>query len=128
WKELLRNPAFVTAVRGTDVLLAPHHGRDAGYCPELFEAMGKPRLVVISDGRFGETSATDCYSKQATGWMVYDVAGQSDSRKCVTTRCDGHITIKLGWTVNDPKHSNFLNVTTSKVNIAELMKSALAWG
>jgi len=116
WNELLLDPAFVAAVKGADVLVAPHHGRDAGYSAELFEVMGKPRLVVISDGRFGDTSATDRYSKQASGWTVYDATGASDTRKCVTTRCDGHITVKFGWTVGDPQHANFLSVTTSKVN------------
>ena len=128
WKELLRDLGFVTAISGADVLVASHHGRDAGYCPELFEAMGKPRLVVVSDGRFGDTSATDRYSKQATGWTVYDSLGQADTRNCVTTRCDGHISIKLGWTVNDPKYASFLTVTTSNVNVGALTRAALGWG
>jgi competence protein ComEC len=116
WKELLGNPAFVAAVRGTDVLVAPHHGREAGYCGELFDAMGKPRLVVISDGRFGDTSATDRYTKQARGWTVFDANGQKRDRYCVKTRNDGHITIKIGWNNNDPSQGNYLNVTTSKAD------------
>src|SRR4029077_10477788 len=40
WNELLADPTFVAAVKGADVLLASHHGRDAGYCADLFEAMG----------------------------------------------------------------------------------------
>lgn len=31
WNELLEYPAFVQAIRGTDILLAAHHGREAGY-------------------------------------------------------------------------------------------------
>jgi len=128
WNELLLKPDFVAAVKGADVLLAAHHGRVAGYCPELFEAMGKPKLVVVSDGRFGDTSATGRYSAQATGWKVFDSEGQKDDRKCLTTRCDGHITIKLGWNANGPAGGNFLNVTTSKVNknsLSSLVKSIL---
>jgi len=113
WNELLANPNFVSAVKGADVLLASHHGRDAGYSADLFNAMGKPRLVVISDGRFGDTSATDRYSAQATGWMVFNSAGVGKECKCVTTRSNGHITIKFGWT-NQAEPRNFLNVTTSK--------------
>jgi beta-lactamase superfamily II metal-dependent hydrolase len=116
WKELLNQNAFVTAIKGADVLLASHHGRDAGYCGELFEAMGKPRLVVVSDGRFGDTSATDRYSKQASGWTVFDSSGSSETRYCVTTRCDGHITIKCGFS-DDPRYRNLLNVTTSKTDL-----------
>jgi beta-lactamase superfamily II metal-dependent hydrolase len=131
WKELLLDPGFVSAIKGADVLLASHHGRDAGYCVELFEAMGKPRLVVVSDGRFGDTSATDRYSKQAMGWTVYDAAGASDTRKCLTTRCDGNIKIKFGWSVNDPQHTNFLNVTTGRINqnlLSARMLAALLGG
>jgi competence protein ComEC len=124
WNELLLIPAFVAAISGTDVFVASHHGRDAGYCADLFAAMGKPRLIVISDGRFGDTSATDRYSKQARGWTVYDSAGRSRVRNCVTTRCDGHITIKFGW--NSSGSGNFLNVTTSKLNINTLLARVLA--
>jgi len=121
WQELLNNPEFVNAVKGTDILLASHHGREAGYCAELFEAIGKPRLVVVSDGRFKETSATDRYSKQAIGWTVFDSAGTSDTRKCVTTRNDGHVTIKFGWTNDDPSQRAYLNVRTSQINMSGLI-------
>ncbi len=125
WNELLASPQFVAAVRGADVFLASHHGREAGYSSELFEAMGKPKLIVISDGRFGETSATGRYSNQATGWTVFDSSGTCDTRKCVTTRSDGHITIKLGWSAPNSTYRNFINVTTGKVNQAALIRRFL---
>jgi beta-lactamase superfamily II metal-dependent hydrolase len=125
WKDLLLDPGFLAAVQSTDILLAPHHGRVNGWCPELFGAIGNPRLVVISDGRFGDTSATDRYSKQARGWAVFDPSGRQEERNCVTTRCDGHITIKLGWNNGDPSQGNFLNVTTSKVNMSALLAQIL---
>jgi len=124
WKELLNDSAFVAAVKGVDVLLASHHGRNAGYCAELFEAMGEPKLVVVSDGRFGDTSATDRYSKQASGWTVFDAAGSNETRKCLTTRSDGHITIKFDWS-SDPEYINSLNVTTSRVNMSRLIARSL---
>lgn len=126
WKELLANPLFALAIRGTDVLLAPHHGREAGWCPELFGVMGNPRLVLVSDGRFGDTSATDRYSKQARGWDVFDASGKSENRKCLTTRCDGHITVKFGWNQNDQSRGNFLNVTTSKNNFSAILARILS--
>jgi len=120
WKELLKNPAFVAAIRDTDVLLAPHHGREAGYCSELLDEMVKLRLVIISDGRFGDTSATGRYGYRASGWEVYDSTGYKEKRYCVTTRCDGTITVKFGW--QNPANINegsYLNVTTSKENPAK---------
>jgi beta-lactamase superfamily II metal-dependent hydrolase len=121
WKELLNLPAFVAAIKGADILLASHHGRDAGYCGELFEAMGKPKLVIVSDGRFGDTSATSRYSSQATGWDVFDAANIKDNRKCLTTRSDGHIYIKFGWINEDTSQSPYLNVRTSKTNMSALV-------
>jgi beta-lactamase superfamily II metal-dependent hydrolase len=123
WKELLKDPRFVQAVKGADVFLASHHGRQAGYCPELFEVMGKPRLVIISDTAHGDTSVTNSYSNQAKGWTVYDSDGTADTRYCVTTRSDGHITIKFGWTGQGTE--KFLNVTTSQVNFSKVLARAL---
>src|SRR5262245_48318230 len=69
WKELLESPHFVAAIRGTDILLAPHHGREAGFSAELFKHIN-PWLVIISDGSFSDTSATDRYARQARGLKV----------------------------------------------------------
>ena len=117
WNELLADPTFVTAAKGTDVMLAAHHGRDAGFCNDLFTAIGKPKLVVISDGRFRDTSATDRYSNQATGWTVFDGVGKSETRYCVTTRADGHITVQFDYVTNNPLYRNSLSVTTSKPSL-----------
>jgi len=125
WKELLKDPAFVRALKGADVFLASHHGRQAGYCPELFEVMGKPRLVIISDGAHGDTSATNYYTNQSKGWTVYDSDGASDTRYCLTTRSDGHITVRFGWTGNG--NERFLNVTTTQVNLAKVFARTLGF-
>lgn len=115
WRELLENPIFVSAIKGADVVIASHHGRESGYCPELFAAIGrKPRLVVVSDGPFSDTSATSKYCSRVTGWTVFDPSGTSEERYCVTTRKDRHITIKCGWTPEGSNVPSFLNVTTSK--------------
>jgi len=94
WEELLAKPDFVEAIRGTDILLAPHHGRDSGFCPALFNYIS-PYLTVISDGRFCDTSATDRYGRVTRGWKVYHRrSGAIEQRKCLTTRNDGVIIVK----------------------------------
>lgn len=95
WDELLANKDFVNAIKGTDVLLAPHHGRDSGFSEALFKYIS-PSLVIISDGRFCDTSATDRYSKKTRGWTVHKRKGGAEERKCVTTRNDGVIVAKFG--------------------------------
>ncbi len=94
WEELLAKPDFVEAIRGTDILLAPHHGRDSGFCAALFDHI-RPSLTVISDGRFCDTSATDRYGYVTQGLNVYHQRrGATERRKCLTTRQDGVIIVK----------------------------------
>lgn len=108
WKELLEREDFRLAIRNTDILLAPHHGRESGFSSELFEHIN-PRLCIISDGRFSDTSATDRYSKNSQGWTVHKRSGDKEERKCVTTRNDGVIVVKFGMnSSNEP----FIEVTT----------------
>jgi len=95
WEELLRSQDFAEAILGTDVLLAPHHGRDAGFYASLFKYFN-PLLTVISDGRFCDTSATDRYGNVTKGWVVHKRSGGEENRKCISTRNDGVIDIKFG--------------------------------
>jgi beta-lactamase superfamily II metal-dependent hydrolase len=95
WLELLAQQRFRQAIVGTDVLLASHHGRDSGFCPELFDVI-RPRLTIISDGRFCDSSATTRYKAVTSGWTTNYRRGGSERRFCLTTRRDGDITIALG--------------------------------
>lgn len=108
WQELLRNNEFREAIVGTDILLAPHHGRDSGFYNDLFSYF-TPELVVISDGRFCDNSATDRYGRIAAGWTVHRRNGPDVTRKCVTTRADGDVIIKIGIDSSDGRP--FLSVT-----------------
>lgn len=113
WKELLKQPEFVNMVSDSHVFMASHHGRESGYCPELFEALNHqaPRLCVISDGRVQDTDATQRYSYHAEGWQVgsRSSAQKNEERYCVTTRSDGAVEIEVGT-----NHSGnvYLSVTT----------------
>jgi beta-lactamase superfamily II metal-dependent hydrolase len=107
WEELLGRRDFVEAIRGTDILLAPHRGRDSGFCPALFEHI-RPHLTVISDGRFGDTSATGRYGRVTRGGQVYHRRrGTTEQRKCLTTRQDGVIGVTCYMRGSTP----YLNVT-----------------
>ena len=103
WKELIQDPRFLAAAKNLDVLLAPHHGRKAGYCPELFEAIGKCSLTIISDGPYLDTSATSSYGNQSEGWLVHYPDKSSEKRKCVTTRKNGVIRVKVYYGSEDGK-------------------------
>ena len=101
WNELMRDLSFCMAVQNTTVLIAPHHGREAGFCADLLDLM-TPRLIVISDGAATDTSITGRYSEKASGCLVQNGIGKVDARKCVTTRQDGHITLRFGLNNNQP--------------------------
>jgi beta-lactamase superfamily II metal-dependent hydrolase len=100
WNELLDDQTFKTAISAADILLAPHHGREAGYSEALFEHIS-PYLTIVSDGAETDTSATDRYSKKSKGWKVHKRDGTTEHRKCLTTRNDGVIVVKFG--VNEDK-------------------------
>ena len=107
WKELLERDDFKNAIKNADILLAPHHGRESGYYSELFKYF-TPKLNIISDGRFCDTSAVERYSEISTGWIVHNRSGGKEERYCATTRKDGVIVTKLGY---NPDGENFLKVT-----------------
>ncbi len=109
WKQLLEDNTFRAELARVDVLLAPHHGREAGYCSELFDAGLQPRLTVISDDQQGSTSVTERYAGRTRGWTVYDLNGNWEKRLCVTTRRDGNIWVQFG--LNDDG-TTFLHVKT----------------
>jgi len=95
WKELLTNNHFVNAVSNADVLLASHHGRNAGFCEDLFRHM-TPRLTIISDGPSGNTSVTSKYFSNTSGWKVMSRStGVVEDRRCLTTRYDKGIDVTI---------------------------------
>lgn len=106
WNELKEMAGFLDATRNVDVLLAPHHGRESGFDNDTINHFN-PRITVVSDGCFCDSSATKRYSAKSRGWAVYNNDGSSKERKCLTTRSDGVIVVKFGKN-NDG--TSFLNI------------------
>lgn len=88
WLELLKRPEFRADLARTHVLVASHHGRESGYCAEVFSCCS-PDLVVISDEAKQYESQEHTYSCRATGLRWSD----GSIRRVLTTRRDGHITV-----------------------------------
>lgn len=91
WLAMLKRPDFVSAVCGIDVLIASHHGRRSGYCPELFDTC-RPRAVVISDKPIMHQTqmTTPDYRNVVAPDGVY-VRTTDKRRRVLTTRRDGWI-------------------------------------
>lgn len=91
WLQLLRNPQVRELLKRVDVFVASHHGRQSGYCREVFDYC-TPRLVVMSDGpvQHGTQLMASTYAQHASGESFSTPSGQH-VRKVVTTRNDGNI-------------------------------------
>ena len=109
YEELLKNVSFTTAIKDAYILLAPHHGRDTGFNIDFVNIVN-PKLTVVSDGRFCDTSANGRYSQKSSGWTVHKNDGTSSTRKCLTTNSDGEVYIKFGF---GDDNSRFLSVYIS---------------
>lgn len=107
YDELLERPGFITAIKNADILLAPHHGRESGYNVDFVNQVN-PKLTVVSDGRFCETSANARYSAKSSGWTVHKKSGRSETRKCLTTNYDGEILVRFGY---NSENRPYLSVT-----------------
>ncbi len=94
WKYLLKQERFKDNLIRTNIFVASHHGRENGYCEEVFEYC-KPSIVIISDKEIVHETQKDCYAKHASG-ITWD--GGPERRYVLTTRSDGTIKVtkKLG--------------------------------
>ena len=91
WIELLKNPEFIKTIQGSVILVAPHHGREAGWCVELFNHIS-PQLIIISDGSCTDTSYASQYCQKAGGAKVVATnTKEIKTRQVVSTRDNGHI-------------------------------------
>ena len=94
WTELLGRSDFVSAVEGTHVLVAAHHGRESGFHRPLFEVF-RPLITLVSDGRVVDTSVTGRYREVSRGWNVNKRSGGQETRYCLTTRNDGMLDVEI---------------------------------
>lgn len=90
WKEFLKDSLFVNCLRKTNILVASHHGRESGYCADVFNYCA-PHVVIISDKSIiYETQNHDLYAQHCCGLNF-----GGNLRKVLTTRNDGKITINI---------------------------------
>lgn len=90
WTEFLKDQTFVNCLTRTNILIASHHGREGGYCKEMFNHCA-PHVVIISDKPvIHETQNHDLYASHCSGLNFGGTL-----RKVLTTRSDGKITIDI---------------------------------
>ena len=89
WLELLKNESFCDHLSNTTVLVASHHGRKNGFCSDVFDLL-HPKITIVSDGRFQDSSATGRYEEVTAGLEV-----DGEERRVLTTRKDGTVTVSV---------------------------------
>ena len=93
WNALLRNNDFTGRLADVDIFIASHHGRENGYCPEVFtEHNCRPLVFIFSDSekQHATQEMTNTYAQWATG-----VQHNGATRKVLTTRSDGPVSWDL---------------------------------
>ena len=92
WLGLLRNQNFIKELFGVNVFIASHHGRENGYCEDVFRYC-KPDVFVFSDSKVKHATqeVTQLYSQHAKG-----ISFNGETRYVLTTRNDGSLTWTLG--------------------------------
>lgn len=91
WLLLLQNPEVRDQLRRVNVFIASHHGRESGYCREVFNHCS-PQFIVISDGaiEFDSQRMASTYAQHASGG-AFNNRGVSETRRVLSTRSDGNL-------------------------------------
>jgi len=94
WRNHLLNPSFRAMLADVNILVASHHGRDNGYCEDIFNYC-RPRAVVMSDKAVVHDTqlTTQLYRYQVLKHHADGVFVRSSlrNRHVLTTRRDGWI-------------------------------------
>ncbi|TAV33694.1 MBL fold metallo-hydrolase [Rhizobium ruizarguesonis] len=90
WRKLWERQDFRDAMSNIQVLVASHHGRMNGCCPELYEYGWKPQVTIISD------SGIQYATQETRAWYrarTHGITLNNEFRRVITTRRDGRISI-----------------------------------
>lgn len=90
WETLLQDQVVRQLLPGVTIFVASHHGRENGYCKEVFD-LCVPDLVVISDKEILHSTQLTNYSNVVPNGLNFG----NRNRKTITTRNDGNIVIDV---------------------------------
>ena len=102
WALMLSKPEVQSWLKKTNILLAPHHGRENGYHEDIFKYC-EPDCVILSDrsivhGTQKDMSALYARHVRGNGINYKPATGNTVLRKTLTTRNDGHILVSVPLT------------------------------
>lgn len=94
WEKILQKADVKNHLLSTDVLIAPHHGRDNGYHEAIFDVCS-PEVIIISDKDIMYDTQGGMAQLYAGHVLGDGINFENASRKVLTTRSDGHILISF---------------------------------
>lgn len=91
WQQLLANTSFRAELAGVQVFVASHHGRENGYCRDVFDCCN-PNVIVFSDSpmQFASQEMANTYAQHASG-----ITFNGQCRRVLSTRNDRTLTWNL---------------------------------
>lgn len=89
WLKLLQDSQFRSNLARVNIFVASHHGRENGYCEDVFKYCS-PDIFIISDKEIVHDTQDNVYATHASGVPFNN---DSDTRYVFTTRSDGSIRI-----------------------------------
>ena len=87
WEKLLKKESFRQHLKEVEVFIASHHGRENGYCREVFDFCA-PEVVIFSDSsvKYATQEMASKYASHAKGITL-----KGQIRYVLSTRNDGEI-------------------------------------
>lgn len=85
WKLLLKKREFREELKKVNIFIASHHGRENGYCADVFDIC-KPKIIIFSDStiKYATQKMASTYAGHASG-----VNFNGEKRYTLSTRKDG---------------------------------------
>ena len=85
WEKLLENTSFQYELRDVNIFVASHHGRQNGYCSDVFN-LCSPSVIIFSDDniKYATQEMASIYARHASG-----IQFNGKTRYVLSTRNDG---------------------------------------
>lgn len=87
WLKLLESLSFQNELKDTTIFVASHHGRESGYCSDVFD-LCSPSAVIFSDSniQYATQEMSSKYASHCSGIQFNGV-----TRYVISTRNDGNL-------------------------------------
>jgi len=97
WEKHLTNKMVQDKLKETQIFVASHHGREDGFNENIFKYC-RPEVIILSDEDISyktQEGQTQTYIGKVEGNGIVFNSNETNLRKALTTRNDGHLWIRI---------------------------------